>query len=97
MDIKIIGEHIEITEAIENYIKNKFAHLPKLEKMQFAEFRLGKNGNNQQHVKFSANCNHKNITVDVSEDTAYHAIDQLMKKLHVTFTKFKESHSEHKI
>ncbi len=90
MDLKIIGEHIEITPSIKEYIEKKFFHLPLPEKMNHAEFRLGKNNKHEQHVKFSANYNHKNLTVDVSDENAYKAIDQLMKKLHIHLTKDKD-------
>lgn len=96
MDLKIIGEHIEVSEPIKNYITQKFNHLPKPEKMHHAEFRIGKDGSHLQHVKFSANFNHKNLTVDVKADNVYHAVDQLMKKLHVNLTKEKDSqHKNH--
>ncbi len=93
MDLKIIGEHLEITPAIKEYIETKFHHLPIPEKMIQVEFRLGKQGL-QQHVKFSSNFNHKNLTIDVTADNAYKAIDQLMKKLHISLTKEKD-HEHH--
>ncbi len=98
MDLKIIGEHIEVSEPIRDYIIEKFKHLPIPDKMHHAEFRIGKDGNHIQHVKFSANFNHKNLTIDVKADNVYHAVDQLMKKLHTNLTKDKEkdkSHNKH--
>jgi ribosomal subunit interface protein len=95
MEIKVIGESFEITPAIREYITTKFSHIPTPDKMNLVEFRLGKNGDLEYHVKFSANCKHKNITLDVKSDTAYHAIDTLMKKIHTNFVKLKEQNNQH--
>lgn len=91
MDLKIIGEHIEVSDAIRDYIEQKFKNIPIPNKMVQAEFRIGKDGNHTQHVKFSSNFNHKNLTIDVKADNVYHAVDQLMKKIHVNLTKEKDS------
>lgn len=96
MDIKIIGEHMAVTEPIEQYIREKFLHLPLPEKLNHAEFRIGKSGQHEQHVKFSANFDHKNLTIDVKADNVYHAVDQLMKKIHINVTKNKSGkHPKH--
>lgn len=96
MDVKIIGEHVEITESINEYIKNKFSHLPIPDKMNVAEFRIGKEGHLKHHIKFSANFNHKHVNLEVIEENAYIGIDKLMKKLHTMLTKNKDSnHSTH--
>ncbi len=95
MEIKIIGEDFTITEDIQNYIRKKFSNIPKPEKINCVEFRIGKDGDLNQHIKFSTNCKQKNITLDVSADNAYHAIDQLMKKIHTNFVKLKETTNQH--
>lgn len=97
MDIKIIGEHIEITEAISGYIKSKFSHLPLPDKLNHVEFRIGKHGKVQHHIKFNAHFNQKDITIDVIEEDTYVGIDHLMKKIHNVLTKHKNKDNIHLI
>jgi ribosomal subunit interface protein len=94
MDLKIIGEHLEITEGMKEHILSKFSHLPLPEKMQHAEIRIGKNSPLTFHVKINANYNHKSMSLEVSDKDAYVGIDTLMKKIHVYLTKQKETHRD---
>ncbi len=94
MDIKIIGEDIEVTDGIKSYISNKISHIHFPEKMNHAEIRFGKN-KNSQHVKFTAHCMKTDITIDLTAENVYSGIDELMKKLHLTINKLKEKNNLH--
>jgi putative sigma-54 modulation protein len=95
MDIKIIGEHLEVTESIQNYIKNKFATIHKPEKLNRVEFRLGTT-KQQQYVHFHAFCPHsEDIVIKNEQKNLYTAIDQVMEKIHRSFTKEKTKKNIH--
>lgn len=91
MEIKIIGEHLTITEAISNYINDKFSHLPSPDKLQHVEFRLGTE-KNEQYVHFLARCSKEEFVIKSKDNNLYSAIDKIMKKIHRSFTKSKEQH-----
>lgn len=98
MEIKIKGEHLSVTEAIANHIKDKFSHLPHPDKMQHAEFRLGIDKNakeRSQYVHFLGRCPKEEFFIKSQDANLYVAIDKLMKKLHRSFTKSKELHKTH--
>lgn len=95
MEIKILGEHLVVTEAIGQYIKNKLAHLSAPEKLQQVEFRIGKE-REFQYVRFHAVCpNHDEIVLNCHDGNLYRAIDKLMVKIHRSFVKNKERHNAH--
>lgn len=79
MDIRIIGEHLEISNSFEDYLKNKLNHSHIPEEMQTIEFRLGNYGKMKKHLKVKTKLNHRDIIVDVTADSTYHAADKLMK------------------
>lgn len=97
MELRIIGEHVAITDALSNYIKQKFSHLPVPDKIHHVEFRLGVDNKAQQHVHFSAHCPNKDINITSNAENAYKAIDQLMGKIKRSFVKLKEQHKTHVI
>ena len=89
MEIKIIGEHLTITEAISSYIKEKFSHLPSPEKLQYAEFRLGTRKENQ-YIHFKAHCPKDDFYLESTDTNMYVAIDKMMQKIHRKFISAKE-------
>lgn len=94
MEIKIIGEHLPITESISQYIQEKFSHLPFPEKLQHVEFRLGTQ-KTDQYVHFLARCQKEEFILKEKDNNLYFAIDKIMKKIHRSFTKSKEQHKLH--
>lgn len=92
MDIKIIGEHLTITDAISTYIKEKFLNIPQPEKLNQAEFRLGTE-KNQQYVHFLAHIHNENIVIKDQDENLYTAIDKIMKKISRSYIKAKEKHN----
>lgn len=95
MDIKILGEHLPVTEAISQYIKDKLLHLSAPDKINHVEFRIGKEGE-KQYVKFYATCpNHETIFLHSSDNDLYPAIDKLMDKIRRSFIKNKEKNNIH--
>lgn len=94
MDIKIIGEHLSVTESISHYIKEKFSHVPSPDKLQHVEFRLGKKKENQ-YVHFMARCAKEDIVIKTEGNNLYAAIDKVMNKIQRSFIKAKERHNVH--
>lgn len=94
MEIKIIGEHLPLTEAITQYIHTKFAHLPKPDKLQHVEFRLGKKKENQ-YVHFLARFSKEDVVIKTQDHNLYTAIDNVMEKIQRSFVKSKEKHNLH--
>ena len=90
MDIKVIGDHIEITPAIDEYVKKKFLTLTIPDKISQVEFRIGNENKLEQYVQFNAHIQHQNINIKVKNDNAYKCIDSLMTKIHRHFVKIKE-------
>lgn len=94
MNIQMIGEHLEITEAMHNYVQEKFQHLAVPEKLQNVEFRFGTE-KNEHVVQFKAHVANKDIHIKANAANAYSAIDLLMKKLHRSFTEIKDKKHIH--
>lgn len=94
MEIKIIGEHLVITEAMAQYINDKFSHIPVPEKLDHVEFRIGSK-KDDQHVHFLARCLHEDIVVKCSGNNIYATIDQIMDKIKRSFLKTKERKNIH--
>lgn len=89
MEIKIIGDNVEITEAMDNYIKSKFLHLPLPNKLQSVEFRVNVL-KNIQTVSFSSHFNSKDHFIENKGSTFYEATDVLLDKIKREFVKNKE-------
>lgn len=89
MDIKIIGDNINITEAMESYVKNKFLTLPIPNKLQSAEFRVNII-KNVQKVSFSSHFNNKDHFIENKGSSFYEATDLLIDKIKREFVKSKE-------
>lgn len=94
MQIKIIGEHLSVTEAISNYIQDKFSHVPTPDKLQHVEFRLGKE-KEKQYVHFLAHCAKEDYVIKTTHSNLYSAIDNIMQKIQRSFIKTKEKHKTH--
>lgn len=89
MEIKIIGDNVEITEAMDNYIKSKFLNLPLPNKLQSVEFRVNVL-KNIQTVSFSSHFNNKDHFIENKGSTFYEATDVLLDKIKREFVKNKE-------
>jgi putative sigma-54 modulation protein len=95
MEIKILGEHLVVTEAIGNYIKEKVSHLSTPDKLNHIEFRIGKE-REHQYVRFHAVCpNNEIIILNSQDNNLYRAIDKIMEKIHRSFVKNKERYNTH--
>jgi putative sigma-54 modulation protein len=94
MNIQIIGEHLEITDAMHNYVKEKFHSLAIPEKLQNVEFRFGTE-KTEHIVQFKAHVANKDLHLKANASNAYTAIDLLMKKLHRSFTEIKDKKHIH--
>lgn len=92
MDIKIIGEHLPVTEALSNYIQDKFSNVPQPEKLNVVEFRVGTE-KNQQYVHFKTHCYNEDIVIKTQDENLYTAVDKMMKKISRSFVKVKEKNN----
>ena len=89
MNINIYGKQVEVTPAIEAYIKDKFSNAHKPEKLQQVSFKIGVE-KNTQFVHFDAHVHKEHIFVEAEHDNLYAAIDLLMDKIKGRFKKLKE-------
>lgn len=94
MDIKIHGNHLNVTLATENYIKEKFSHIPIPEKLNQVEFKLGVE-KEIQYVHFDAHVLNEDIHIEAKDENLYTAIDLLTNKIKQSFIKIKEKKSIH--
>lgn len=94
MKINIFGEHITITQAIEDYIKEKFSHLHIPEKLTQVDFRIGST-KTDKYIHFNAHVPGDVLVIKTSDKNLYHAIDNLMNKIHLAFVKEKGKHNQH--
>jgi len=94
MDIKIHGEHLQVTPAIEQYIREKFSHIPQPEKLNQVEFKIGVEKQNQ-YVHFDAHVLQENLHFEAQDTNLYAAIDVLSGKIKNGFIKLKEKKHIH--
>lgn len=93
MKINIFGEHMTVTEAIENYIKEKFSHLHHPEKLTNVDFRIGST-KTYNYVHFHAHVPNESLVIKTNDKNLYNAIDTIMNKIHLAFTKEKGKHNQ---
>lgn len=93
MKINIFGEHLIVTESIESYIKEKFSHLHAPEKITHIEFRIGST-KTEKYVNFLANIPGDSLVIKSHNKNLYHAIDNIMNKIHLSFIKEKGKHNQ---
>ena len=101
MEIKISHENIELTQAIKNYVEEKFAKLEKfMPQIVSVEVRLGKSTNH--HMKGNvfeckANVSYPGGMFRAEEvgDDLYRAITDAEKTIQRQVNEFKESHRNH--
>ena len=95
MKIDITGRHIEITDALQLHIENKFARLKKYsENITNVHFILTVE-KKRMKAEVIVNVNHGNLfAVDEQEDM-YMAIDKLTDKLDSQLKKYKEKLTDH--
>ena len=94
MEIKIHGNHLNVTPAIEHYIKEKFSHIPQPDKLNQVEFKIGIE-KEQQYVHFDAHVLNENIHIEAKDGNLYTAIDFLASKIRQKFIKLKEKKHIH--
>lgn len=89
MQVKIIGENIEVTQAISEYIHKKILSLNLPQHLQHMEFRIGKE-NLFQYVKFLTNSGKKTFIIKQKGQDLYYAIDLIMDRMKKSFRRSKE-------
>lgn len=94
MEIKIHGEHLPVTEAIEQYIKEKFSHIPQPDKLNQVTFKIGVEKENQ-YVHFDAHVFQEDLHIEAQANNLYAAIDSLSDKIRKSFIKLKEKKHIH--
>ncbi len=79
MQIRIIGEHLDLSPSFKDYLKHKVNQSNLPEEMQEIEFRMENYGKSQKHLKFVTTLNRRDVIIDVTADTVYQAADKTMK------------------
>lgn len=92
MDIKIIGEHLTVTEAMHDYVTSKFTALHTPEKLMQVEFRIIQEKNTTK-VCFLSHYNQKDNFIESKGSNFYEAFDLLMEKIKRNFAEHKNTHS----
>lgn len=95
MNINIYGNKLEVTPAIEAYIKEKFSTVHTPEKLMQVEFKIGVEKNNQ-YVQFDAQILKEHIHIKELNENLYAAIDEIMDKIKLSFKKLKEKPMAHR-
>ena len=89
MQVKIIGENLEVTQAISDYIHKKILSLNLPQHLQHMEFRIGKE-NLFQYVKFLTNSGKKTFIIKQKGQDLYYAIDLIIERMKKSFRRSKE-------
>lgn len=89
MQVKIIGENMEVTQPISEYIHKRILSLNLPEHLQHMEFRIGKE-NLLQYVKFFTNNGKKTFIIKQKEQDLYYAIDLIIERIKKSFRRSKE-------
>ncbi len=95
MQLSISGHHLEVTEAINNYVQTKFSKLDKHNNsitnahVILSVEKLEQKAEADIHVKGG------NIHADAIETDLYAAIDKMVHKLDKQLIKHKEKHRSH--
>ncbi len=96
MEIIIHGRHLDITEAIKNYIRKKASKLTKYSnRINKIQFTLKIEGQNHT-VEAVCSVARTTLVAEVSNVDMYAAIDLVMDKLEKQFIRQKEKLSQHK-
>ncbi|MCP5002605.1 MAG: ribosome-associated translation inhibitor RaiA [Planctomycetes bacterium] len=96
METIIHGRHLDITEAIKNYVNKKASKLAKYnEKINKIQFTLKIEG--QNHIVESV-CTVKGVVLvaEASNPDMYGAIDLVMDKLEKQFIRLREKMKQHR-
>lgn len=90
MNIKVTGEHVSITDAMHNYVNEKFTQLHHPDKLMDAQFKVGKEGP-LEWIRFSGKIGKTDILIKSEHVDFYSAVNTLMDKLKVNFAKAKRT------
>lgn len=89
MQVKIIGENLEVTQAISEYIKKRIEILQIPNDMQSMEFRLGTE-KLSQYVTFFGRKGKRSFIIKQRESDIYYAIDMIVERIKKSFRRAKE-------
>ncbi|MFA6187418.1 MAG: ribosome-associated translation inhibitor RaiA [Phycisphaerae bacterium] len=99
MDVKIIGKHIEITDAIKEKIDDKVSKFPKYyNNISNVEVIVeGNGGGNANSVEIIVRAKHNHVFVAKHADgDMYSCIDEAEKKMERQLTKHKQKERDNK-
>lgn len=88
MEINIKGHDLTVTQSIEKYIKDKFSNIIIPEKMNVANFTIGKH-KTSKFIRFDTHVLNKDLHLEEGDDDLYAAIDKIMNKIKISFVKMK--------
>ncbi|MBQ4488294.1 MAG: ribosome-associated translation inhibitor RaiA [Ruminobacter sp.] len=91
MQITIVGHHVEVTDALRDYVNDKMDHLKRLEDY-VKSIHVTLSLENQQLQKASAKVTvtGNDLYAEAVEETMYASIDVLADKLERQLVKYKE-------
>ena len=90
MEIKIIGQHLDVTESINEYVHKKFNHLKFPDKLNTIQIRLNAENKSEHLAVIQYHHLNKDVHIEAKSSDLYSAIDLLADKTQRSFTKIKE-------
>lgn len=92
MDITVTGKHLEVTEAIRSYARNKAGKLPRyFDRIRQLEVLIDKRDHGHQAVEMIAHVDHHDpFLANVTGTDLYGCIDEAVDKLERQLTEHKE-------
>jgi putative sigma-54 modulation protein len=95
MQISITGHHIDVTQALKDYIDNKFSRLERhFDNMTNIHVILTVE-KERQKAEATIHISRGNIYAETENDDMYAAIDRLVDKLDRQLKKHKEKNADH--
>jgi putative sigma-54 modulation protein len=96
MQISLTGHHVDITEALRNYVDSKFERLERHFDHVTNVYVILSVEKLRQKAEAKLHLNGADIFADCVEEDMYAAIDGLVDKLDRQVKKYKEKHTNHR-
>lgn len=96
MQISLTGHHVDVTDALKNYVDGKFGRLERHFDHVINVHVILTVEKLQQKAEATININGANVFADAVHEDMYAAIDGLIDKLDRQVIKYKEKKSSHR-
>jgi len=97
MQISVTGHHIDVTDALKNYVDSKFQRLERHFDQVINVHVVLSVEKLRQKAEASIHVNGTKVFADEVQEDMYAAIDRLVDKLDRQVIKYKEKKSDHRV